>query len=80
MTVNAHSTATDDERAATIAAFRADHRIVPFDEVHEDFGLIHRCASCGVRVHWIVRGYRHDLDEVKAMLDAEYGGAWGGPS
>ena len=64
--------------ADKIAAFRDRHPIVPFDEQHPEFGTIHRCQHCGIRVHWIVKGYRHDLDEVKALLDAEYGGsmAW----
>lgn len=62
-----------------IAAFRARHPIVPIDETHPEFGVIHRCQSDGIRVHWLVRGYRHDTDEIKALLDEEYGGMWGFP-
>jgi len=70
------ATATTAER---VAAWRHPHKIEPIADEHPSFGRITRCAVDGVRVHWIVKAWRHDHDEIVALLDAEYGGAWGQP-
>ena len=76
MTDNGIATPT---RAEKLAAFRSPHTIQAVDEPHELFGTIHRCASCGIRVHWITRRYIHDGDEITELLQEEYGGSFGQP-
>jgi hypothetical protein len=63
-----------------LTAYRSEHRIFLVDEEHPDFGHIFRCRTDGIRVH-PTRNDRwyHDPAELKALLDANYGGPWGSP-
>lgn len=65
--------------ADQLAAWRSIHKIDPIEAEHPTFGRITRCSVDGIRVHWITRAWRHDRDEILAMLDQEFGGAWGFP-
>lgn len=62
-----------------LTAWRTVHKIEPIEDEHPTFGRITRCSVDGIRVHWITKAWRHDQDEVVALLDEEYGGAWGFP-
>ena len=59
-----------------IAALRSVHKIDPIEEEHPQFGRIYRCSVCGIRVHWIVKSWRHDRDEMIALFDEQYAHAW----
>jgi hypothetical protein len=63
-----------------LALYRSNHRIYLVEELHPEFGRIHRCDTDGIRVH-ATRNARwyHDPSEVKDLLDANYGGPWGTP-
>jgi len=71
------ATATPAER---LALYRSKHLIDLQVEMHPLFARIYRCAVDGLRVHSTrnARWY-HDPAELKSLLDAEYGGPWGGP-
>lgn len=54
--------------AATLAAYRTDHRIVAVDG---------RCETDGIRVHPIKGGrMRHDPGDIVKLMDANYGKPW----
>jgi hypothetical protein len=63
--------------ADRLKAYRSRHLIDlrATDEAH-----IYRCAVDGIQVHGTRDGrWRHDHSEIVALLEAEYGGPWGGP-
>lgn len=66
--------------AETVALFRSNHRIVVVESNDPEKGRIYRCAIEDLRVHPMRDGrWRHDSDEIVALLEDNYGGPWGSP-